>query len=350
MSKRSGLGVITSEELSKPLKLSKPSLDSDEEDYNDKDCFRLYETDLDGQEATTLEYDDEVKITPFNMKEELEEDGHFDSTGTFIFKKQIDTRDHWLEDINWLEVKKYQEQNKLKDTSISDELGGKVLSKEEKLTLYKELLSYLQPCETVLRSIKRMGACSDVKKSASASQRWLQKRKLKTETQTGNPEGLIRVTELADQLVQGGDFDVYQKTFDDIKKLIECTKQYEADDELDVLGQEFDEKQTNNKDEIIKSTDKHDTVTNDHNHTHHQHQHHHNDTTTTTTTIMWHLKRSNKPNTKIEGPYTTEQIKVWLQDGTFNQDDCNHVLLRESTTKSNGQFYHITRIDFDLYE
>ncbi|CAH8298591.1 unnamed protein product, partial [Schistosoma turkestanicum] len=165
----------------------------------------------------------------------------------------------------------------------------------------------------------------------------------------GNPEGLIRVTELADQLVQGGDFDVYQKTFDDIKKLIECTKQYEADDELDVLGQEFDEKQTNNKDEIIKSTDKHDTVTNDHNHTHHQHQHHHNDTTTTTTTIMWHLKRSNKPNTKIEGPYTTEQIKVWLQDGTFNQDDCNHVLLREST-KSDGQFYHITRIDFDLYE
>ncbi|CAH8298476.1 unnamed protein product, partial [Schistosoma turkestanicum] len=67
------------------------------------------------------------------------------------------------------------------------------------------------------------------------------------QTNSGNPEGLIRVTELADQLVQGGDFDVYQKTFDDIKKLIECTKQYEADDELDVLGQEFDEKQTNNK-------------------------------------------------------------------------------------------------------
>lgn len=42
---------------------------------------------LQGQEATTLEYDDEVKITPFNMKEELEEDGHFDSAGTFIFKK-----------------------------------------------------------------------------------------------------------------------------------------------------------------------------------------------------------------------------------------------------------------------
>lgn len=66
-------------------------------------------------------------------------------------------------------------------------------------------------------------------------------------TSSGNPEGLIRVTELADQLVQGGDFDVYQKTFDDIKKLIECTKQFAADDELEVLGQAFDEKQADDK-------------------------------------------------------------------------------------------------------
>ncbi|VDQ10801.1 unnamed protein product [Trichobilharzia regenti] len=199
-----------------------------------------------GQEASTLEYDDEVKITPFNMKEELEEDGHFDSAGTFIFKKEVDARDNWLEDINWLEVKKNQEKNVLKDTAISDEPDEKVLSKEEKLSMYEELLSYLQPSETVLRSIKRMGVCSDVKKSASASERWLQKKKPKTDNRNGNPEGLIRVTELADQLVQAGDFDVYQKTYEDIHKLIECTKQFEADDELDVLGQELDEKQSNN--------------------------------------------------------------------------------------------------------
>ncbi|CAH8533839.1 unnamed protein product [Heterobilharzia americana] len=328
MSKRSGLGVITNEELSKPLKLSKPSLDSDEEDYDDKDCFRLHEADIDGQEASTLEYDDEVKITPFNMKEELEEDGHFDSTGNFIFKKQVDARDNWLEDINWLEVKKNQDKNVLKDTSISDEPDGKVLSKEEKLAMYQELLSYLKPSETVLRSIKRMGACSDSKKSASASQRWLQKRKPKTETQHGNPEGLIRVTELADQLVQAGDFDVYQKTYEEINKLIECTKQFEVDDELDVLGQALDEKQSNGEDGV-KSTAEHDNNSEN-------------------APIMWHLKRSDKPNTEIEGPYTSEQLKTWLKDGSF-KDSKNNILIREST-KSEGQFYNITRIDFDLYE
>ncbi|VDP52701.1 unnamed protein product [Schistosoma margrebowiei] len=154
---------ITSEELSKPLKLSKPSLDSDEEDYNDKDCFRLHEADIDGIWLFTVYYSTR--------------------SGSYDFR-QVDARDNWLEDINWLEVKKNQEKNSLKDTSISDELGGKMLSKEEKLALYQELLSYLQPSETVLRSIRRMGACSDAKKSASASQRWLRNKNPKTETQT----------------------------------------------------------------------------------------------------------------------------------------------------------------------
>nr|CAH8850227.1 unnamed protein product [Trichobilharzia regenti] len=277
------------------------------------------------------------------MKEELEEDGHFDSAGTFIFKKEVDARDNWLEDINWLEVKKNQEKNVLKDTAISDEPDEKVLSKEEKLSMYEELLSYLQPSETVLRSIKRMGVCSDVKKSASASERWLQKKKPKTDNRNGNPEGLIRVTELADQLVQAGDFDVYQKTYEDIHKLIECTKQFEADDELDVLGQELDEKQSNNNNDNEDGV----KVTGENGNNNDNNNNNNSDSNNDKPPIMWHLKRSNKPNTDIEGPYTSEQLKTWLQDGTFKDDD--NILIREST-KPEGQFYSITRIDFDLYE
>lgn len=40
-----------------------------------------------GQEPETIRHDDDIVITPFNMREELEEDGHFDASGTFIFKK-----------------------------------------------------------------------------------------------------------------------------------------------------------------------------------------------------------------------------------------------------------------------
>ncbi len=47
-------------------------------------CSLLF---IEGQEPETIGFDGEVQITPFNMREELEDDGHFDASGTFIFKK-----------------------------------------------------------------------------------------------------------------------------------------------------------------------------------------------------------------------------------------------------------------------
>ena len=41
-----------------------------------------------GQEDATIDYDEGIKITPFNMKEELQT-GHFDKQGTFIFDKEV---------------------------------------------------------------------------------------------------------------------------------------------------------------------------------------------------------------------------------------------------------------------
>ena len=39
-----------------------------------------------GQEDDTIDFDEGIRITPFNMKEELQE-GHFDSDGMYIFDK-----------------------------------------------------------------------------------------------------------------------------------------------------------------------------------------------------------------------------------------------------------------------
>ena len=41
-----------------------------------------------GQEDETIDFDQGTKITPFNMKEELEE-GHFDKDGMYIFDKTV---------------------------------------------------------------------------------------------------------------------------------------------------------------------------------------------------------------------------------------------------------------------
>lgn len=47
--------------------------------------------------------DGEIRITPFNMQEELEE-GHFDTEGMYHWKKEKDVQDNWLENIDWCKV------------------------------------------------------------------------------------------------------------------------------------------------------------------------------------------------------------------------------------------------------
>ena len=57
-----------------------------------------------GQEEQTVHFDGETTITPFNMKEELEE-GHFDNDGYYHLKKESNNiKDAWLDDIDWIKV------------------------------------------------------------------------------------------------------------------------------------------------------------------------------------------------------------------------------------------------------
>lgn len=46
-----------------------------------------------------------VGFTAFNMKEELEE-GHFDRDGHYLWKKDKEIRDNWLDNIDWVRVSK----------------------------------------------------------------------------------------------------------------------------------------------------------------------------------------------------------------------------------------------------
>ena len=50
----------------------KHSLDSDEED-NEQISGKLDDEEIEGQEESTVDYDDGIKVTPFNLKEEMED-------------------------------------------------------------------------------------------------------------------------------------------------------------------------------------------------------------------------------------------------------------------------------------
>ena len=61
---------------------------SDEEiEDNEVEGEKLDDDDIEGQEDITIEKEGEVKITPFNLKEEQEE-GHFAKDGNFVWKKE----------------------------------------------------------------------------------------------------------------------------------------------------------------------------------------------------------------------------------------------------------------------
>ena len=75
------------------MSLRQHTLDSDEED-NEEETTKydvMTEDDVEGQEEQTVDFDDGEKITPFNMKEEMEE-GHFDKQGNYFFKKDAEIK------------------------------------------------------------------------------------------------------------------------------------------------------------------------------------------------------------------------------------------------------------------
>lgn len=64
----------------------------------------LNDSDIEGGEEGVGKVEDDVKITPFNMREELEE-GHFDKDGHYHWNKETEIKDNWLDNIDWVKVK-----------------------------------------------------------------------------------------------------------------------------------------------------------------------------------------------------------------------------------------------------
>ena len=131
----------------------KHTLDSDEEDDEvNAEKYNIMKNDeIEGAEKATVDFDGDIKITPFNMDEELET-GHFDKEGTYIFKKDDEIRDNWLDNIDWAKIDPTK--NLQMNESSDDETSDIKVNTEE---LYKQLLELMKPEESVQRAIQRFG-------------------------------------------------------------------------------------------------------------------------------------------------------------------------------------------------
>ncbi|KAK8736789.1 hypothetical protein OTU49_004646 [Cherax quadricarinatus] len=320
-----------------PQKEKKHSLDSDEEDDDDDDDDEtggknydiLRDEDIDGQEEGTVDFEGETQITPFNMKEELE-DGHFDGDGFYHFKKESETiKDAWLDDIDWVKVKHREGDEKKygSDTESNadsdDNPGGTPASGI--ISVYTEILEFLKQGETVAKALKRLGG----NKKMSSAQRW----KLKKTGNLGNENGdnnmsdFLKLTELSNKIIETGNMDVYQETFEMINLKVERSKAPAPKPSMDIFADEDEHstKETKCEDKLEGSI---------------QGQHVHD----SVAKISWELRWEDKEDAQIHGPFSNEKMLKWQESGYFKKG----AYVRK-TCEQGQSWYSTRRIDFDLY-
>ncbi|XP_023296251.2 CD2 antigen cytoplasmic tail-binding protein 2 homolog [Lucilia cuprina] len=300
----------------------KHTLDSDEEDSDDYEKDNLGDSDIEGEEDGVSKVQDEVKITPFNMREELEE-GHFDKEGHYHWNKSNDIKDNWLDNIDWVKIQNEKETSKKGDDAV-DEKSMNVYNEE---LLYKQLLSYMMEGETVACALKRLDK-NRVKLSS------VQRLRLKKQGITDeNGDKITKLTALANEiLTKTGNMDIYQATYESIKEKVNCIPSTSKDggflteSSFDMYSDDFNK---NEEEQLKKQNFKNDSEEK-------------NVTDSKPKELLWEFKW-NENDTTLQGPFNTKQMLKWSNDGYLK----NGVYVRKVGEQSN--FYTSNRIDFDLY-
>uniref|UniRef100_A0A1E1WNB0 GYF domain-containing protein n=1 Tax=Pectinophora gossypiella TaxID=13191 RepID=A0A1E1WNB0_PECGO len=307
----------------------KHSLDSDEEDSGAEEEKNnvMHAEDIEGEEDGVGGMEGEITITPFNMKEELEE-GHFDTQGHYHWKKEKEIRDGWLDNIDWVKVKgrpedKYKIHKDDENKGLGDESSSEEDEPEEKFELisnYKEILQHMKPKETIAKALQRLGTSSKI----SSAERW--KRKKAGIVDEGS-KVVTRVTELANQiLTKMGNMDIYQETYEKISNIIAKDKKKNEVADLDMYADDFDQKEKQTLGQEPSESKIEEKDEDDEN-----------------KEVKWEFKWSQDDNAEISGPHSTDQMHKWSTEGYFKTG----VWVRKHGEDS--QFYSSNRIDFELY-
>lgn len=316
---------------------NKHSIDSDDEDDERKHEERfdkIKEDDIEGQEDDTVAMDGEIKITPFNLKEERQE-GEFSKDGDFIWSKKDEVKDAWLDNIDWVKIKqKTKEENDAEEEADDKEDEAQFLYNE--VGNYKAMVELMQPGESVAKTLRRLGGG---KAAMSASQRWKKKKAGAKEDpqEAENKAKMLKMTGLADAiLTRSGNMEIYEETYESIMHKIKSEEEkkvgpktsipdgMEDEDALDMFADSLDDKskEAAKKDEppAAKADPKSELLSDD---------------------VQWEFKWKEE-DTEVHGPHSSQSMMDWQESGYFSDG----VLVRKVGT---ADFRDSKRIDFELY-
>lgn len=295
----------------------------------------MHPDDIEGEEAgdERVDAEEEIKFTPFNMKEELEE-GHFDQDGHYHFKRGDEKHlDNWLDDVDWVKVKKdenyrkkyYTANGEYKSSSDDDEMSdpSKMF---DSLSAFKEILAFMHPKESVNKTLQRLNKS---KMKVSTAQRWKMKKQGVIDEAS---ENITKITGIVNEiLTQTGNMNVYELTYEQIEvKVKDMGDRSEAgpskEPELDMYADDYEEKLKQRKEAagqsvtFAKPEPKEEEESSQ----------------------MWEYKLTQNEDDTIHGPFTTEQMSKKSENGDFKEN----VFVRKV---GDERFYSSARIDFDLY-
>lgn len=319
----------------KPIKttITKHSLDSDEEDDdNDGKAYEILDEDeIEGQEDGIAGIEGETHITPFNMKEEMEE-GHFDTDGMYHWKKDgKEIKDNWLDNIDWVKIHKTTEG--INKPGVEDEDSSDIpsLSSDfDEVSIQKEMLTFMKPKETVAKALRRHAG----NKSISSAERWKRKKAGVdvSKEEEESKQNVSKLTELANKILQNtGNMDIYQESYEYISEKVNAATwkpPVVKVPELDMYAEDFVDKEKVRLDtkedepgtsgvEAAKPPEE-------------------------SNELKWEFKWE-KESDEISGPHSSEEMLKWTEDGRFKKE----VWVRKCGQL--GDFYTSKRIDFDLY-
>ncbi|XP_067834781.1 CD2 antigen cytoplasmic tail-binding protein 2-like [Heptranchias perlo] len=311
----------------------KHSLDSDEEDEDDERDSKKYDIlateDIEGQESATIDYDEGIKITPFNLEEEMQE-GHFDSEGNYFLKKEGVIRDNWLDNIDWVRIKERPQRRGVENEAVEPPTDVR--------TLLENILEMLRPGETVAKAIRRLGGRGG--RGAKSARPWEAKRRRRGEGSAARgaaeeeeeeeeveeaAERLDRLTGLADQMVAWGEFEIYQDTYEKLGYRLRKgqARPPEPSEALDMFAEQIDEGRLRAREEEPAA----DEISSE-----------------GLSEVMWEYKWENRRDAELYGPFSSTQMQEWVEQDYFRDG----VYCRK-VGDPDGPFYVSRRIDFDLY-
>ncbi|XP_071503267.1 CD2 antigen cytoplasmic tail-binding protein 2 homolog [Diadema antillarum] len=307
----------------------KHSLDSDEEDKVDEvSAYEMHEDEVEGAEDEAPDLEDDVKLTPFNLKQEMSE-GHFDKDGNYHEKKTDDVRDEWLENIDW---DRLEEENALKrqdkGADADDESDGEAVPTRPEVEVMREMLGYMKEGESVTKAMQRLGGGK--KKMGSVAQRKAQKLKDSEpeEVTAESKANMLKLTDLVDELVARGHFDMYQYTYEKIHHILKQDEEAKAakkEAEFDMFAEEVDDKKLTTNTSKADETNGADKGELD------------------PDLVYWEYKWENTDDAEIYGPYQSQQMQDWSEQDYFKDG----IWVRKVGSGQN--FYSSRRIDFSLY-